>query len=99
MLLECGFKCAGPNDFSFVEDKILKSRMIIKWIAVSMRNDVGHANLADPQLSLSAPLKGMEFDIYVCCTRKHIRRGVVHIALQDVQLSDILIAGTTSGSG
>lgn len=99
MLLECGFKCAGPNDFSFVEDKILKFRLIVKRIAMSMRDDVGHANLADHQLYLSAPLNGIDFEIYICCTRKHIRRGVVHIALQDMQLSDILIAGTITGKG
>ena len=98
MLLECGFKCAGPNDFSFVEDKILKSRMVVKRIAMSMRDDVGHANLADCPLYLSAPLKGIDIEIYIRCTRKHIRRGVVHIALQDMQLSDILIAGTATGN-
>jgi hypothetical protein len=45
-------------------------------------------------------LIGNEFEIYICYTRKFIRRGgLVDLALQEVQLSDIITAGTTPANG
>ncbi len=52
------------------------------------------------QLALSTSLIGNEFEIYICYTRKFIRRGgLVDLALQEVQLSDIITAGTTPANG
>lgn len=39
--------------------------------------------------------RGMESDIYICYTRKLVRRGApIDLALQEMQLGDILTAGT-----
>ncbi|RDW65186.1 hypothetical protein BP5796_09878 [Coleophoma crateriformis] len=41
----------------------------------------------------------MEFNIYICYTQKHVRRGApIDLALQEMQLSDIVAAGTTKAN-
>ncbi|RDW59441.1 hypothetical protein BP6252_12528 [Coleophoma cylindrospora] len=41
----------------------------------------------------------MEFNIYICYTLKHLRRGApLDLALQEMQLSDIAAAGTTKAN-
>lgn len=52
------------------------------------------------QAPLSALLRGNEFEIYICYTRKHLRRGAaIDLALQQTQLSEIITAGTTTANG
>ncbi|KAF2190115.1 hypothetical protein K469DRAFT_699711 [Zopfia rhizophila CBS 207.26] len=51
-------------------------------------------------MRLSALLRGNEHEIYICYTRKHLRRGgPVDLALQEIQLGDIITAGTTTENG
>jgi hypothetical protein len=75
---------------------IVKSRRTNKRVPVS----TGDRESAQPQLPLSASLTGNEMEIYICHTRKFLRRGgPIDLALQGVQIGDIIKAGTTIASG
>ena len=99
--IRCGFGCNGPNGTTFAEGKFLKSRRTSNRIAVSTRGTLGMWTLGMWTRLLvnylSAPLKGIDFEIYICYTRKPIRGGLVDLALQNVRLSDILTARTSNG--
>ena len=91
-----GLECTGAKDITFVEATIVKSRRTDKRGPVS----TGDTDSAYRQLPLSASLTGNKFEIYICYTRKCIRRGgAVDLALQEVQLGDIIMAGTTAANG
>ncbi|EPS35490.1 hypothetical protein H072_11071 [Dactylellina haptotyla CBS 200.50] len=45
-------------------------------------------------------MKGNEFDMFICYTRKHLRRGgAIDLVLDNTQLSDVIIAGTNPTKG
>ncbi len=78
----------------------MKSRRTVKRLPVSTRCATGDTDSAYRQLPLSVSLIGNEFQICICYTRKFIRRGgLVDLALQEVQLSNIIAAGTTAANG
>ncbi|KAK6523168.1 hypothetical protein TWF694_006063 [Orbilia ellipsospora] len=97
----CGFECDGPKDTTFIEGKIVRSRRTEKPVEPSVPGDPGDQNAINRQVvALTAPLKGNQYDMYICYTRKHLRRGgAIDIVLDTTQLSDIIIAGTTPSRG
>ena len=91
-----GLECTGARDITFVEGTIVNSRRTDKRVPVSTRD----REPAKRQLPLSASLTGNEMEIYICHTRKYLRRGgPIDLALQGVQLGDIIKAGTSVASG
>ena len=69
---------------------------LIRAVPVS----TGDTGSASHQLPLSASLTGNEVEIYICYTQKFIRRGgAIDLALQEVQLADIITAGSATGNG
>lgn len=95
--LKCGFECGGAKETTFVEGYIVKSRRTDRRTAASVARNVADTDPAGRQLSLSASLKGNPIEIYICYTRKHLHpTGVVNLALEGLQLSDIMALGTIS---
>lgn len=66
---------------------------------MSTTRDAGDTDSADHQIPLSVSLKGMEIEIYICYTRKYLRGGPVDLALEEIQLSDVITAGTPTANG
>ena len=95
----CGFECEGAKDTTFVEGKILKSRRAGKRTTVWTRCDTADTDSANCQMPPSVSLRGMEIEIYICYTRKYLRGGPVDLALEAVQLGDIITAGTAAANG
>lgn len=84
---------------TFIEGTIVKSRRSQKQIAISAGFSVGEANSAGHQLPLSASLRGNDLETYVCYTRKFfLVDGVIGLALRNVQLSDIVTAGSATSN-
>jgi Fungal specific transcription factor domain len=96
----CGLECEGPKDITFVEGKIVKSRRTEKPATFSTRGDCEDTDYVDHQIPLSASLRGNEFEMYICYSRKHLHRGgAIDLVLQKTQLSEIIPAGTPTANG
>ncbi len=98
--IRCGLKCEGMRDITFIEANIPKSRRADTRGAVSAKRGTRNTASADRQIPPSVSLNGFEFDIYICYSRKHLRRGAsVDLELEEARLSDIITAGTTPANG
>jgi hypothetical protein len=91
-----GRDCTGGKDITFVEATIVKSRRTEKRVHISTRD----TDLVYCPLPLSASLASSEFEICACYARKSLSGGgAVAVALQGLQLGDIIRSGTTATGG
>ncbi|KAH8891453.1 hypothetical protein GQ53DRAFT_746561 [Thozetella sp. PMI_491] len=93
----CGFECDGPRDITFVEAKIVGSRRSQKRAALAgTQNSAGDAGSSVYQIPLPLSLEGIEFNISVSYTRKHLRRGApIDMALREIRLDDMTAASAS----
>lgn len=96
----CGFECDGAKGITFVEGTIVKSRRTIKRAPESTAYEVEDTDSAERQVPPSPSLRGHEFDLSICYSRKYLRRGAaIDLAMQKMQLSDITTAGMATENG
>lgn len=75
----------------------MKSRRSGKRPNASTKAISEKADQNDRLISLSAPLRGNETEIYICYTRKQLRRGApIDVALDDMYLGDMTPAEMTA---
>ncbi|KAF3904880.1 hypothetical protein ABW20_dc0106900 [Dactylellina cionopaga] len=100
----CGFECDGPRDITFVEGTIVKSRRSERTTTLSaparpvLKSGVVDAGPADRQVTLPAQLKprGDEVEIYICYSRKNLRRGAaIDLVLEKTHPSEVVATGVT----
>lgn len=99
--LRCGFECGGVKETSFIEAKILKSRRNEKWTTVPSCCDTTTNDCPDYETPtpLAVTLKWVDIHIYICYAKKYLLRGgPVDLALQELHLSDLISAGTSTES-
>jgi hypothetical protein len=97
----CGFECGGAKGATFIEGKIVRCRQTEKRMTVLARPDAGERarrGNTDHKATLIAPPRLGDFDVltYICYARKYLLRGgPVDLALQQLQLRDVIAAGTS----
>jgi hypothetical protein len=83
---------------AFIEGKIVSSRRTVKTGPAAARESAPAptASSSSPQQPMSTSLIGNEVEIYTSYAQKFLRRGgPIDLALQEVQLSDLMMAATT----
>lgn len=92
-----GLQCTGARDTAFIAGTIVKSRRSEKRISVSKKTAGEDADSALWLLPLSAPLKGNDSEIYICYTRRQLRKGApIDVALDDMHLHDLAMDQLTT---
>jgi hypothetical protein len=102
-----GHACDGPRDAAFIAGKIVSSRRsppkATTITTSSHKWKVTHGDVvvrpSNYHVAISAPLQGDEFELYICYSRTHLRRGAaVDAAMQNYAMSDLVAAGRNLAS-
>ncbi|KAF2679469.1 hypothetical protein K458DRAFT_375001 [Lentithecium fluviatile CBS 122367] len=101
-----GLGCDGPKDTVFIVGNIVGSRRRRNAAVTSpsrnarskspasLRIDV-RERIANRLMAIAPPLKGNEFEVYICYSRTQLRSGAaIDLAMQKTHLSDLVTAGT-----
>lgn len=91
-----GFECEGPKDITFVPGTIVKSRRSGNRATEPEEGSQNQKDI-DRQIHQLIRPKSTDVEIYICYTRKHLRRGAaIDLVLNETQPSDLVKAATAT---